>query len=184
MRRLKLRRIVITVAIIASASAVLVSAGPIMNIQNNELSNELRSLAGLEKVSIRLYPLPSELVEAGVRSAQILGDLRNAIEQDAGLTIDKDEAEAQVVFKVMSTSHGGSRGVVGFVIFIGVRQDVIVDRLDGDPMRLQTMLHSKLAIVPERSVATRFTTEARIAAEEFATLVITAKRQKAAPINR
>jgi hypothetical protein len=136
----------------------------------------------LEKVSIGLVKLPFQLVEAGVRSAQIMGEIRSTMERDAGLSIVDEDAEAHVVFKVKSASHGGPRGVVGFVIFVSVRQDVIIDRLEGEPLRLPTMLHTKLAIVPERSLASRFTTEARLAMEELAGLIVRAKQQRVSPI--
>ena len=170
MKRSRLAWIAVTAVILALVSTLWVGAVPILGSRKPSLPSEVMSLAGLNKVSVALYPLPTELVEAGASHGKILGDFRSTL-KNSGLKVVAKNPDARIVLKVMSASHGRHKGAVGISVIMAVHQKVRVTRIDRDEMVLPTMSLSKLAVVPIHLAATGLASEVRVISDQLVTLV-------------
>lgn len=168
------------IAVIAALTTLAAWAGPFMHSPPAAVPDELKCLADLRRVSLYVNTLPKQLRDAGM-TAQGVQEAAHKQLTDAGFEIIEDPSAPMLVFTALALVDPTVPDSIAFVVFIDVKQKVLIYRLERD-MVVPTATLSAHGVKRVRSIKEgveerfEFTVAQFISMERSATAVVRSER--------
>ncbi len=130
------RTMISTFGVLATAFAWVVFAAPIMP-DETKLPDEMRALAQLEQIHLIFDRLPQALVRRGLMQADVERRVRQRMNEEGFKLVENDDVPRLVVI-LRAMQDDTAPGVLGYTVFLELRQAVRVVRLDDTKLELPT----------------------------------------------
>ena len=115
--------------------AIFVVAGPKSGAapilpKPHKLHDQMRSLAKLKRIALKIEPMPAEVRVAGVTAAKIRRSWSKRLEQ-AGFELAEGEGDPVLSFKISTITDKAVPHGVAFNPYLALSQPVRIDGIDG-----------------------------------------------------
>ena len=111
--------------------AAVVWAGPVLFDNKTKLPDEIRSLAAIERVRLRIDPFPAEMEELGVRRETILQKWRQRLRK-AGFILTEDTSDPELHLVVDFLTDDQVKDAAAFSLIFYLKQPAHVPSVDAD----------------------------------------------------
>ncbi len=142
--------ILLVAAFLAGGLAITSSGGPYRPL--SQLDDQVRSLAGVSRLRVRVVPVPGGIADLGVNRDDVQASMKQRL-QEAGFEIMADEQEDQLsaqlprlTLRILGGTDPEVPGSICFAVALEFEQEATIDRLD-EKMVLPTYTRKALGLV-------------------------------------
>ena len=129
--------------------AAVVWAGPVL-FEKKKLSDDIRSLALLEKLQLVIDPFPGEMVDVGVKHEPLRKLWRDRLEE-AGYTITEEKDAPRLRLQISFTQDDRVKEGLGFKAVFMVEQAVSIEGIEGK-LIVPTYVSSALGLETKETI--------------------------------